>query len=150
MGTGYAVPMTASPAPATQAPRVPLLAVLLLALGTAGVAAAWASVAMLSASQAAWMAPLAGVDAAWLLRLGGAPKGRPRMLLAVAATAVAIVMANWSIVAAQLAGVMGLPFLDSAQRLGPELAWILLGLANGPAEIAWFAAGLVLAAIVSR
>ena len=142
--------MTASQAPAPQAPRVPPLALLLLAVGTVGVAAAWAAVAMLSGSQAAWMAPLAGLDAAWLLRLGGAPKGWPRVLLAVAATALAIAMANWSIVAAQLAGVMGLPFLDSAQRLGPDLAWTLLQLANGPAEIGWIAGGLLLAAIAAR
>lgn len=142
--------MTASPAPAPQAPRIPLLALLLLALGTVGVAAAWAAVAMLTASQAAWMAPLAGLDAAWLLRLGGAPKGWLRVLLAVAATALAIVMANWSIVAAQLAGVMGLPFMDSAQRLGPDLAWTLLRLANGTTELAWIGAGLLLAAIASR
>lgn len=142
--------MTASPAPAPRAPNVPLLALLLLAVGTVGIAAAWAAVSMLSGSQAAWMAPLAGLDAAWLLRLGGAPKGWLRVLLAVGATALAIAMANWSIVASQLAGVMGLPFLDSAQRLGPDLAWTLLSLANGPAEIAWFAAGLALAAVVSR
>lgn len=123
---------------------------LLLALGTVGVAAAWAAVAMLSGSQAAWMAPLAGLDAAWLLRLGGAPAGWPRVWLAVVATALAIVMANWSIVAAQLAGVMGLPFLDSAQRLGPDLAWTLLKLANGPAELAWIGLGLVLAIAMSR
>ena len=123
---------------------------LLLALGTVGFAAAWAAVAMLSGSQAAWMAPLAGLDAAWLLRLGGAPGGWPRVVLAVVATALAIVMANWSIVAAQLAGVMGLPFLDSAQRLGPDLAWTLLKLANGPAELAWLALGLVLAVAMSR
>ena len=142
--------MTASPAPAPRAPRIPLLALLLLALGTFGVAAAWASVAMLSGSQAAWMAPLAGLDAAWLLRLGGAPKGWLRVLLAVSATALAIAMANWSIVSAQLAGVMGLPFLDSAQRLGPDLAWTLLKLANGPAELAWMALGLVAAAALAR
>ena len=142
--------MTASQAPAPQAPRVPLLALVLLALGTVGVAAAWAAVAMLSGSQAAWMAPLAGLDAAWLLRLGGAPGGWPRVLLAVGATALAVVLANWSIVAAQLAGVMGLPFLDSALRLGPDLAWTLLKLANGPAEVAWMALGVVAAAVVSR
>ena len=123
---------------------------LLLALGTVGVAAAWAAVAMLSGSQAAWMAPLAGLDAARLLRLGGAPGGWPRVVLAVVATALAVVLANWSIVAAQLAGVMGLPFLDSAQRLGPDLAWTLLKLANGPAELAWLGLGLVLAAAMAR
>jgi hypothetical protein len=142
--------MTASQAPAPQASRVPLLALLLLALGTVGVAAAWAAVAMLSGSQAAWMAPLAGLDAAWLMRLGGAPRAWPRVALAVAATVLAIAMANWSIVAAQLAGVMGLPFLDSALRLGPDLAWTLLKLANGPAELAWMALGLVAAAVAAR
>ena len=82
--------------------------------------------------------------------MGGAPGGWPRILLAVGATALAVVLANWSIVAAQLAGVMGLPFIDSALRLGPDLAWTLLKLANGPAEVAWMALGVVAAAVVSR
>jgi len=129
---------------------IPWFALSLLALGCVGFAAAWTAVAMLSGAQCAWMAPLAALDAAWLLRLGGAKRGMARMWFAIMATAVTIVLANWSIVAANLAGMMGLDFLGSALRLGPSLAWTLSGLANGVDELAWMAAALVLAAISSR
>ena len=142
--------MIASPMPADQARNLPWLALALMALGCTGFAAAWAAVAMLSGSQCAWMAPLAALDAAWLLRLGGAKPGAARMWLGVTATAISIVLANWSIVAAHLAGMMGLDFLASALKLGPSLAWTLSGLANGPAELAWMTAALVLAAVASR
>lgn len=139
-----------SPAPATQAPRVPLLALVLLAVGTAGISAAWAAIAMLGGTQASWMAPLAALDAAWLLRLGGAPRGWTRAALALLGTVLAIAMANWSIVAAHLGSVMGLPFLDSAQRLGPNLAWTLLTLAHSTADLLWLASALVLAVVIGR
>ncbi len=129
---------------------IPWLAFALLALGCAGFAAAWAAVAMLSGAQCAWMAPLAALDAAWLLRLGGAKPGAARMGLGIAATIMTIALANWSIVAANLAGMMGLDFLGSSLRLGPSLAWTLSALANGTPELAWMAAALVLAAISSR
>ena len=136
--------------PARPVRSIPWFALCLLALGCAGFAAAWTAVAMLSGAQCAWMAPLAALDAAWLLRLGGAKPGMARMWLGIMATAVTIVLANWSIVAANLAGMMGLDFLGSALRLGPSLAWTLSGLANGVDELAWMAAALVLAAISSR
>ena len=136
--------------PAGQVRSIPWFALFLLALGCVGFAAAWTAVAMLSGAQCAWMAPLAALDAAWLLRLGGAKPGIARMWLGISATLVTIVLANWSIVAANLAGMMGLDFLGSALRLGPSLAWTLSGLANGLAELAWMAVAVVLAAIASR
>lgn len=150
--TRYALSMIASliPANAHQPSHIPWFALALLVLGCAGFTAAWAAVAMLSGAQCAWMAPLGALDAAWLLRLGGAKPGASRMWLGIVATAACILLANWSIVAANLAGMMGLDFLGSAIRLGPSLAWTLAGLANGPAELAWMAAALALAAVVSR
>jgi hypothetical protein len=136
--------------PARQARNIPWLALALLALGCVGFAAAWTALAMLSGKQCAWMAPLAALDAAWLLRLGGARPGLARMWLGIVATTVASVLANWGIVAAHLAGMMGLDFLGSVLRLGPSLAWTLSGLANGAAGLAWMAVALLLAAIASR
>jgi hypothetical protein len=125
-------------------------AVVLAAIGSAGIAAAWVAASLLSGSQCAWMAVVAALDAAWLLRLAGARRGNVRMVAGALATAAAIVLAHWGIVSAHLAGMMGLGFTDTALRLGPSLAWNLSVLANGPADIAWMAAGLVLAAIASR
>ena len=105
---------------------------------------------MISAHQSAWMALLAALDAAWLLRLGGARPGTSRLFFGVGATALTVVLANWGIVAAHMAGMMGLGFGDSALRLGGSLAWTLSKLANTPADLAWLAAGLVLAAVASR
>ena len=129
---------------------MPPLALVLLAFGTVGASAAWAAIAMLGGSLASWMAPLAALDAAWLLRLGGAPRGWNRAALALLATLATIAMANWSIVAAHLGGVMGLSFLESAQRLGPTLAWTLLRLAYSPADLLWMGLALAVAVLAGR
>jgi hypothetical protein len=119
-------------------------------VGSAGVAAAWVAVAMLGASQCGWMAVIAALDAAWLLRLARVPSGSLRMTIGIGATVLAIVLAQWGIVSAHLSGMLGLSFTDTALRLGPALAWTLAGLANGPLDLAWIAIGLVVAAIASR
>ena len=128
----------------------PWFAALLALVGGFGLAAAWIAIAMISWHQSAWMALLAALDAAFLLRLGGAKPGLLRMVLGVAATLLAIVLANWGIVAAHMAGMMGMGFSDAALRLGPSLAWTLSTLANAPTDLAWLLAGIVLAAIASR
>ena len=129
---------------------LPWSALALLALGCSGLAAAWIVAALLTGSQCAWMALLAALDAAWLLRLGGAAPGLPRLLAGVVATLLTIVLAHWGIVAAHLAGMLGMGFVDTALRLGPSLAWTLTMIANHTADLALLAAGVVLAAIASR
>jgi hypothetical protein len=128
----------------------PWFAALLALIGGFGLAAAWVAVAMISWHQSAWMALLAALDAAFLLRLGGAKPGLLRMALGVAATLLAIALANWGIVAAHMAGMMGMGISDAALKLGPSLAWTLSTLANAPTDIAWLLAGIVLAAVASR
>src|SRR5881392_1612940 len=100
---------------------LPWSAFALVTLGCFGLAAAWVVASLITGSQCAWMALLAALDAAWLLRLGGAAPGLPRMLAGVLATVLAIVLAHWGIVAAHLAGMLGMGFLDTALRLGPSL-----------------------------
>ena len=129
---------------------LPWSALALLALGCSGLAAAWIVASLLTGSQCAWMAVLAALDAAWLLRLGGAAPGLPRMLAGIVATVLTIVLAHWGIVAAHLAGMLGMGFVDTALRLGPSLAWTLTMIANHTADLALLAAGVVLAAIASR
>ena len=92
----------------------PWFAALLALIGGFGLAAAWVAVAMISWHQSAWMAVLAALDAAFLLRLGGAKPGLMRMALGVVATLLAIALANWGIVAAHMAGMMGMGFSDAA------------------------------------
>ena len=126
------------------------LAVGLLLLGSAGIAAAWILLADASGTQSSWMAVIAALDAAWLLRLARARPGVVRALAGCAATLLAIVIANWGIVASQLARPMGMMPWESALKLGAHHACTLASLANTPADLAWLGSGLLIALVLSR
>ena len=127
-----------------------LLAPALTLAGIAGCAAAWILLSIATGRQCSWMALVAGLDAALLLRLGGVRRGPRRAWLAVSATLVVIALASWGIAASQMGRSVGvLPWI-SAAKLGPEFAWTLLALANAPADWAWLAAVLVLAGVAAR
>jgi hypothetical protein len=119
-------------------------------LGSFGFAAAWVLLAFARDTQCSWMAVFAAIDAVLLLRLARMAPGWARSALAVAATALAIVLANWGIAAAQIGKVMGLLPWESLLKLGPNYAWTLASLANKPMDIAWLLAALVFAAIAAR
>jgi hypothetical protein len=126
------------------------LAPALLLLGSVGFAAAWVLLAFARNRQCSWMAVLAACDAAVLVRLARMPPGWRRASLAVASTAITIVLANWGIAAAQMGQVMGLLPWESMTRLGPSLAWTLVSMANPPIDLLWLWMGLVLAVATSR
>lgn len=130
--------------------RARWLAPALLVLGSLGCAAAWILLALASDRQCNWMALLAALDAAFLLRLARMPAGRARMLLAILGTGATIAAANWGIAAGQMGWAMGLLPWESVLKLGPHHAWILASLANTPTDLAWLAAGLLLATIAAR
>ncbi|MDN5782263.1 MAG: hypothetical protein L0H23_09650 [Luteimonas sp.] len=122
----------------------------LLLLGVAGSAAAWALVAVYLGTQASWFAVLAAIDAAVLLRLGGMSHGGKRAAWAVLATIVSIALANWAIAFTQIGLMMGMGPLDSALRMGPSLAWTLIGVANHAIDLVWLVAALVVAWLAGR
>lgn len=126
------------------------LALFLLPIGIAGFAAAWILLASATGRQSSWMALLAAVDAAFLLRVGGMAPGMRRATWGVAATFATIVLAHWGIVAAGIGRLVGLGPLDSALKLGTGLAWTVAQLLNGPLDVALLALALVVAAIASR
>jgi len=128
----------------------PLLAAGLLLLASLGVAAAWVLVAMALDSQASWMALVAAADAALVVRLARLRPGAVRALCGVLATLLAILAANWGIVAAWLGRNLGLLPWESMLKLGPEFGWLLMRLGNGGADLAWLAAALLAAAFASR
>ncbi len=145
----------ASPEPAQRAhapPRRPsrLLALALLLIGSSGIAAAWVLYAYASDQQASWIAVLAAVDAAVLLRLARMPGGWTRACWGASATALAIALANWGIAGAQMGKAMGLMPWDSLLRLGPHFTWTLTTLANNRVDLAWWCAALVVAVLASR
>lgn len=139
--------MTAPTAPTR---HVSLLSWVLLTLGVGGFVAIWVTLSMFNARQNSWMAVLAALDAAWMLRLGGWRPGPLRMGLGLIATAAIMALANWGIIAAHLGAMFGRTPWDSALRLGVHHAWTLAQLANDAGDIAWLLLGLVVAAIVSR
>ena len=95
-------------------------------------------------------AVVAALDIGWLLRLGGWPRGRARLLTGVVATAAIVAVANWWITATQLGMMLGIDPWNSALRLGWHHAWTLIQLANGALDLVWIAVGLVVAAWLSR
>lgn len=112
--------------------------------------AAWVALAWSSGSQASWMALLAALDVAWVLRLLNWPAGRGRAVVGIVATVAMVVATHWWIIAAHLGAAFGLPPWESAARLGLHHAWLMAQLANGPLDLLAIAAALLLAALLSR
>ena len=121
---------------------------LALLAGIAGISAVWVAIAELSGSASSWLALVAAVDMAVLLRLTHAPAGRARMFVAVLATVLAILLAHWMLAAIRMGGLIGLTPLDSALRLGPHLAWQIARLALDRVDWVLLVAALPLAAIL--
>lgn len=133
---------TASTSPSARPYALPLLA-----LGVAGFAALWVLVALSLQHQGAWLAPLAALDMLVLLAFARWPAGTSRAMWAVLGTAATIALANYGIAAGEVGRNMGLLPWASALKLGTHYAAMLLQLANGPAEWAWYALALLVAAI---
>ena len=123
---------------------------LLLLLGSVTLAIAWMLVALATGKQSGWMAVVAGLEAAWMLRLGTFRASPARVAIALLATLLIALAANWGIAAAYIGGSLGLDPWQSALKLGPHLAWTLFGLANGFAELLWLLLGLVAAWWLAR
>ncbi len=117
----------------------------LLLLGSITLTIAWLLVALSTGTQAGWMAVLAALEAAWMLRLGAFRPGPARAAITMLATVLIAVAANWLIAAAYVGGPMGLTPWESALRMGPHFAWTLLSLANGLGELIWLSIGLLVA-----
>lgn len=119
---------------------------LVLLVGVLGMATIWAVVALVTRQPCAWLAVVAALDMALLLRLSGAPAGRWRRIAAVLGTAMTIAFSYWMVVATQMGQVVGLKPMASAWRLGPQLAWDLTLLNQNGWDLLWLLLALPLAA----
>ncbi len=124
--------------------------IVLVTIGSFGIAAAWVLLAFARNQQSSWMAVLAAGDAVLLLRLARMPPGGLRALLALLATAASVVLANWGIAAAQIGQSMGLLPWQALAKQGLEYSWTLATLANGPADLAWLGGAALLALLAGR
>jgi len=136
--------------PQQRPPASVALATGTLLLASLGVAAAWVLLAMAIDRQSSWMALVVAADAALVVRLTRMRPGALRAGVGVLATLLAVAAANWALVAAWLGRYMGLLPWESMLKLGPEFGWQLVRQANGVADLAWLAAGLVVAAFACR
>jgi hypothetical protein len=123
-----------------------VFATLLALLGAFGIAAFWAVAAVASQHTQAWIALLAALDAALLLRLGGFRGGAMRAVVALAMTALAIVLAQWAWVGLRFGSELGFDPLQAVLRLGPELAWQLGRLGASVTDLLLYLVALLLAA----
>ena len=121
---------------------------LALLVGIAGITVAWVAAAVLSNQPCSWMALVAAIDMAVLLRLTRAPAGALRTAVAVLATLLAVLLTHWMIAATQMGVLMGMPPIASSLRLGPALAWQLMQLNLGRLDWILIASSLPLAAIL--
>ena len=140
-----------TPMPATTPPlRSAWLAPVLLLLGSLFFVAIWILLALYTGRPSSWMAVIAALDAAVILRITGVRPGAARAAWAVLATLAMIVVANWGIIVVQMGVTMGLNPWDSALKLGLDHAWTLAGLANHAADLAWMGLALVVAVVAAR
>ena len=127
-----------------------LLPVVAAIAGILGTDAVWVAISVGTGRPCSWIALLAALDLALLLRFAGAPPGRARVVLAVLGTTLAVLLAQWLIVATQLGIALGLQPVASALRLGPSLALQFWRLSLARLDLAWMLAALPLAALLAQ
>ena len=122
----------------------------LLLLGSTTLVVAWSSLALASGHQHGWLALLAALEAAWMLRLGGMRPGWLRALLALAATLAMIAAAQWFIASGHIGAQMGLAPWQAAPKMGAFYVLTLSQLANTALDMACLALAPLLALWAGR
>lgn len=122
-----------------------LMTGLCVLIGVLGLAAGWTGAALLTREQCGWIALIAALDAAVMLRLANFPSGRLRAALALGMTLIAIALANYFIVAARLGARMGFEPAESVRMLSLDMAWLLAGYANSAWDLAFVGIAALLA-----
>lgn len=139
----------ASTSPPLTAPRLAGW-MLVLTLAVFGVAALWTMLGLVTNRQSGWVAIVAALDVVLLARLMRGPRGPLGMALAVGATLATIAVANWSLSAAQMGRGFGYSMTESLDRMGGDLGWTLVNLANGPMDCVFYTVALAIAAWGTR
>ena len=109
-------------------------------------AAAWLGVAGWFAGFHGWMALLAAPTILASLRWMNIPAGALRCAVATLASAAAIALANWLVIALPIADATGLTPWATALRIGPHFAWTLVDLSHGWLDWLWTVLSLGFAA----
>lgn len=112
-------------------------ALLACAVAVVGVAAVWAGMSLVTRSLCGWMAVIAALDAALLLRLANWPGGRGRALAALAVVVLTVLVAAYFVATAQIGRTLGLRPFEALPRMSLELAALYLRSNAGWVEALW-------------
>ena len=118
---------------------------LLLPLVVAGFAALWTLAALYAERQCSFMAVVGAVDVLWVIGLATRLRPLARSAVALVATAVLVLLANWSIIAVHVGVPLGSGPLDAMRRLGMHHAMTMAGLANDWRDGVWIVFALAVA-----
>lgn len=141
-------PVKPRPAPPARSPA--WLWPFMLLLGSATLVVAWSSLALATGRQHGWVALLAALEAAWMLRLGGMHPGWPRRLLAAVTTLAMAAVVQWLVASGHIGAQMGLAPWEAAPKMGAFYVWTLARLANTWLDLLCIAAAPLLALRAAR
>lgn len=122
-----------------------LLAICAALLAAAALGALWSLLALAAGNHAAWMAPLAALLLAALLRYNSHPPGPRRALVCASLVLLTSAHANYLIAAGFIAGQMGLELPDAIRVIGLDMAWAVTRAHAGTADLASYAIAVALA-----
>lgn len=111
----------------------------------AGVAAIWSGVTVMLQSPCAWIAVIAALDAALLLRLASFPPGRERAWFGLVITAATVLAGGFLYATANVGLMLGMRPSESVWKMSIGLAQLFVNANTGWVDYAWVAAALVLA-----
>ncbi len=116
----------------------------------AGVAAIWSGLTVMLRDPCGWVAVLAALDAALLLRLASFPPGRERALFALAITWATVVAGAYLFASASVGLLLGMMPSESIWKMSASLAYLYVQANTGWVELGWLAVATVVAWFSSR
>lgn len=111
----------------------------------AGLAALWSGLSLALRSPCSWMALVAALDSALLLRLAGLPHGRMRALISLGGTVLSIALGLYAVASTRIGALLGSPPHEALQLTGVELALSWWRLNFSPWDGLWALLALPLA-----
>ena len=93
-----------------------------LLFASLGVAAIWGGIALFRGGTSAWMAPVAAIDVAILLRLAGIARSRQRVVASLLITGCTILAGGFTVAALRIGAAFGTLPHEALYKIGPGLA----------------------------
>lgn len=125
-----------------------LLGVVAALLAAAALGAIWSLVGLAGAGRAAWVAPLAAVVLAWLLRFNNHPPGGARALVGALLLILTAAHANYLMAAGFIAGQMGLDLIDALRIIGVDMALAVTRAHTDAGDVIAYVMALVIAVLM--